>query len=311
MPDSGAFAPWNGDPAQGLAIANLLRRVAGLAAVHVYELEVTHEGGYRCRLWVGDAVERLVGDIPPGMTAEDAWEACVHPDDRAGYDESFRRQCHGEATDVEYRMLGFDGVERWLWERCLPHQDEAGRLLVDGIVTDVTERRRIQEQLAEAAYRDSLTGLHNRRWFERCLDQRISGARRDRSALAILFIDLDGFKTVNDQHGHAFGDELLVCVARRIESLAWDLPVARLGGDEFLVLYDRASLGLAAEPAEVLADRIQSGLTRPYCIREADIVIGASIGVATLPPNGCTGAELQQAADQAMYQEKLRKRRAA
>ena len=68
MPDSGAFAPWDGDPAQGLAIANLLRRVAGLAAVHVYELEVTREGGYRCRLWVGDGVERLVGDIPPGMT---------------------------------------------------------------------------------------------------------------------------------------------------------------------------------------------------------------------------------------------------
>jgi diguanylate cyclase (GGDEF)-like protein/PAS domain S-box-containing protein len=251
-------------------------------------------------------MERLVGPLPAGMTAEDAWEACVHPDDRAAYDESFRRQCQGEATDVEYRMVGFDGVERWLWERCLPHAGPGGLLIVDGIVTDVTERRRIQEQLADAAYRDSLTGLHNRRWFEQRLDRRIAEAGHGSASISILFIDLDGFKTVNDEHGHAFGDELLVAVARRLESLAAGLPVARLGGDEFLVLHDPGA-SHAGDAPDALAGRIRAGLTRAYRIGKRRIVIGASIGVATLPAGGCTGAELQQAADQAMYRAKVRR----
>jgi diguanylate cyclase (GGDEF)-like protein/PAS domain S-box-containing protein len=305
--NTSAFAPWDGDPGQALAIAHLLRRVAGLAGVHVYECEITPQGDYRCRLWVGDAVERLLGAIPEGMSAEEAWEACVHPDDRPTYDEAYARQCKGETTEMEYRMVAFDGAVRWLWDRCIPHREDTGNIILDGIVTDVTERRRIQDELAEAAYRDPLTQLHNRRWFEIRLERALAEANPARASVAILFIDLDGFKAVNDRHGHALGDELLVCVARRIEAAAEDHAVCRLGGDEFLVLYHRDGADVT-EPVRAFAERLRLRLTGSYQVGGTAVRIGASIGVAAFPAAGRTAVELQRAADRDMYQSKQRNR---
>jgi hypothetical protein len=82
-PSPSRFGPWDGDPQQAMAIASLLRRVGGTAGVHVYELEVLDGPTYRCRVWIGQAVDSMLGGIPAGMDAEDAWEHCVHPDDRA------------------------------------------------------------------------------------------------------------------------------------------------------------------------------------------------------------------------------------
>src|SRR4051812_6125813 len=105
--DGHVFAPWNGDPRQAMAVASLLGRVGGTAGVHIYELEVLPDGGYRCRVWIGQAVESLTGGIPDGMDAEAAWEACIHPDDRDACDAAFERQRAGETTKLEYRMSGF------------------------------------------------------------------------------------------------------------------------------------------------------------------------------------------------------------
>ncbi len=307
MSSTSAFAPWDGDPSQALAIAHLLRRVAGSAGVHVYAAEVTPDGGYRCQLWVGDGVERLLGGIPLGMSAEEAWEACVHPDDRSAYDDAFRRQCLGEETELEYRMAGFDDSVRWLWERCMPAHGERGELLIYGIVTDVTERRAFQDQLAEAAYRDPLTGLYNRRWFEGHLNEVLVERQHDPS-LGILFIDLDGFKLVNDRYGHAVGDELIVDVARRIREVAGQLPIARLGGDEFLALYhDQPGVRSPASAGE-FASLLEETLTRPYDIGGATVSMGASIGVAKHSRVGGSASELQRAADHAMYLIKLQNR---
>jgi diguanylate cyclase (GGDEF)-like protein/PAS domain S-box-containing protein len=305
-----AYAPWDGDPDHALGIAHLLKRVAGIAGVHIYELEVTADGGYRCRLWVGDTLERLVGPIPDGVDPEDAWEACVHPDDRALYDDSFVRQCRGEATDVEYRMQGFDGVVRWVWERCLTHTDSDGRLIVDGIATDITERRRIQEQLADAAYRDSLTGLPNRRWFEAKLDAELAGHDGTETTLAVLFVDLDGFKTINDAYGHAVGDELLVAIADRLRRVAIGSHVARLGGDEFLVLALAAAGTRGRKEVLGLADRIGCAVKEPHVIGAYSLSVRASVGVAVCPPSGATSVEMVRAADASMYAAK-RPRRAA
>ena len=129
-PTSSPFAPWDGDREQAVALASLLRRVGGTAGVHIYELEALADGAYRCRVWIGQAVESLLGGIPPGMDAEAAWEHCVHADDRAAYDDTWQRMCAGEHTQLEYRMVGFDGRVRWLWERCTPRVADDGTRLV-------------------------------------------------------------------------------------------------------------------------------------------------------------------------------------
>jgi len=284
-----------------------LQRVAGAAGVHVYTAEVTADGGYVCQLWIGGAVERMLGTLPPGMSPEDAWEACVHPDDRPQYDDAYHRQCLGQETELEYRMVGFDGNVRWLWERCIPGRGESGEVLIWGIVTDVTERRGIQDQLAEAADRDPLTGLYNRRWFERHLSE-VLEVRGGEQSLGILFIDLDGFKLVNDRHGHAVGDDLIVEVARRMRDAAGELPVARLGGDEFLALFHHQPGNSALASAMEFAELLEETLTRPYDFEDATLWIGASIGVATVSSAGCSASALQRAADNAMYATKLRRR---
>jgi len=309
MSSKSAFAPWDGDPSQALAIAHLLRRMAGLAGIHVYAAEVSPDGGYTCQLWIGDAVERLLGEIPSTMSAEDAWEACVHPDDRSAYDGAYHRQRLGEETELEYRLVGFDGRVRWLWERCMAGRGERGEALIWGVVMDVTEQRAVRDQLAEAADRDPLTSLYNRRWFERHLDE-VLEQRGNEQSLGILFIDLDGFKLVNDRHGHAVGDEMIVEVARRIRETAGRLPIARLGGDEFLALYyDQPSVSSPASATE-LAALLEAALARPYDIAGARLSMGASIGVATLLGADCSASALQRAADQAMYLRKLQHRRA-
>jgi diguanylate cyclase (GGDEF)-like protein/PAS domain S-box-containing protein len=307
------FGPWDGDPQQAMAIASLLRRVGGTAGVHVYELEVLDGGpSYRCRVWIGQAVDSMLGKIPAGMDAEDAWEHCVHPDDRALYDQVFERQCRGETTEMEYRLVGFDGAARWMWERATPRREEDGSIIVDGVVADITERRLVEEQLAEArdrlqqlAYHDPLTGLPNRLLFNERLAEQVRRAEDDGSQFAVLFVDLDGFKAVNDKHGHAVGDALLAEVGNRLRTAAGGALVARLGGDEFLLLAGGDS------PLGARADRICDVLEWPYELGGIEAVLGCSVGVALYPQDGTSSEDLIRAADAAMYRRKRANRDAA
>jgi diguanylate cyclase (GGDEF)-like protein/PAS domain S-box-containing protein len=306
------FRPWDGDPAQAVAIARVLRRVGGAAGVHIYELEAHPDGSYRCTVWIGEAVESLLGPIPPGMDPEAAWEACVHPDDRAAYDEVFARQYAGQSTELEYRMCGFDGRVRWLWERCRPRRADDGRLLVDGIVNDITERRRMQELLQAAADHDQLTGLPNRSWFQRRLEAAVVAAREAGSSIAVLFVDLDGFKAVNDRWGHAAGDDVLVAVGRRLQAEAGSAVAARLGGDEFLLLTEPREMVADAERAAVqLASRLHDALAAPLRLAGATHVIGASIGIAVLGRDADTVEGMIRSADASMYRVKRSSRQAA
>jgi diguanylate cyclase (GGDEF)-like protein len=246
------------------------------------------------------------------MDAEDAWEHCVHPDDRPAYDETFERQTRGETTEVEYRLVGFDGAARWMWERATPRREADGTIMVDGVVADITERRRVEEQLAEArarlqqlAYHDPLTGLPNRLLFNERLAEHVGRARDDGSTFAVLFVDLDGFKAVNDQHGHAVGDALLAEVATRLRTASRGALVARLGGDEFLLLAG------GELPLGALADQICDVLEWPYNLGGIEAVLGCSVGVAVYPHDGTSSEDLIRAADAAMYRRKRANRDAA
>jgi diguanylate cyclase (GGDEF)-like protein len=166
---------------------------------------------------------------------------------------------------------------------------------------DVSDRVALQQQLAYNAYHDSLTALPNRALFaerlERAVAQRFAGAQ----PVAVLFLDLDWFKEVNDTAGHAAGDALLVEAAARLRgSVRAGDTVARFGGDEFAAL---VHTGPDERPAREVAERLHAELTRPYLIGGRQFTVGASIGVAHWRGSG-TAAELMREADLAMYEAK-------
>ncbi|HYX85407.1 MAG TPA: EAL domain-containing protein [Gaiellales bacterium] len=290
---------------------DVLRRVAGTTAVHIYEMEWLDDGSYRCNQFIGAGLESLLGPIPAGMDEEEAWEAAVHPDDRAAYDACADAQRRGEQQEIEYRLNGFDGVTRWVWERARPRFED-GRMLVDGIVADVTDRRRAGEELAEAqaklahlAYHDPLTDLPNRLLFQEHLEQAVERARRGSRGVAVLFVDLDDFKLVNDSFGHSVGDELLRAVAGRLREVTRaDDVVARLGGDEFLVLISDIRPVETAAAADRVAEKIRAALQAPVRLPEGELHTGASIGVSLYPTDAADAGELMKHADIAMYRAK-------
>ena len=169
-------------------------------------------------------------------------------------------------------------------------------------VMDVTEKRQAEARIAHMAHHDALTGLANRVLFHERLDEALSRVRRDREKLAVLYLDLDQFKTVNDGLGHPAGDKLLVAAAERLGTcLRFSDTVARFGGDEFAVL----QIGLAGpQEASALAERIVTLLSEPYDIDGQQVVIGASAGIALAPADGETAEQLLGNAEMALYQAK-------
>ncbi len=170
------------------------------------------------------------------------------------------------------------------------------------LVQDVSAKIQIARQQHYLANHDSLTGLLNRAAFQSRLEKSLAQAQHSAGAVALLFIDLDGFKTVNDTEGHRAGDEVLRIVAQRIASTvrAGD-TLARLGGDEFLVMLDRE---VSREVTDTIGQRIIDALQQPMTVEGRDLHIGASIGVALNPPFKIDIDDLMSRADQAMYDAK-------
>ncbi|MEJ2590293.1 MAG: EAL domain-containing protein [Candidatus Thiodiazotropha sp.] len=189
----------------------------------------------------------------------------------------------------------------WMTVSCV--RDEAGEVLHYVVVfSDITSIKQSQSQLEHLAHHDSLTNLPNRLLFEDRLQHAISQSKRQGRQLAVLFLDLDRFKNINDTLGHAMGDELLKEVARRLEGLLRDGDTAaRLGGDEFTVLVE--SLDDPSQAA-VVAAKIQENFKTPYKIAGRELHVTTSIGISIYPEDGLTVADLTKNADAAMYQAK-------
>ncbi len=194
-----------------------------------------------------------------------------------------------------------DGTIRWSDATLTNSSGQWGDAIVLN-VHDVTKQRELEEQLRHDALHDPLTGLWNRPAFSQYTEKACMRAGRERFTLALLFVDLDGFKQVNDTLGHGLGDEVLVQVGRRLRACLRGTEVlARLGGDEFTVLIERVS---SARDAIEIADRIHADLTRPFEGPEGPLFLGASVGIA-LSENGLlSAAELLRDADHAMYSAK-------
>ena len=293
--------------------SELLRRIAGTVAIMLYEMKLLPDGSFECLTFVG--LETLLGPVPAGADLEAAYDAAVHPDDREAYDAALVTLARGEPTEVEYRLIGCDGQTRWVLDRMRPESSmEDGGVLVGGVVADITARKRIEaeamEKLAHAALHDSLTGLANRASFLEHLELALTRAARTDKGAAVLFIDLDNFKLVNDSFGHAAGDELLKAVGSRLRSAIRKMDVvARQGGDEFLILLSDLERHEAEQidfmrAAEAVAGTLRRILREPFLVEGIEIYISASVGISLYPCDADDSETLLKHADVAMYSVK-------
>ncbi|WP_406333022.1 putative bifunctional diguanylate cyclase/phosphodiesterase [Streptomyces sp. NBC_00203] len=261
-----------------------------------------------------NGILRYVSPAAAGVYGRDADElvgnelaSLIHPEDLGCVVHEVRRflaASHAEepTTRIECRFRSGDGG--WLNVESTVNRHQGGLIFNS---RDVTERVRLQAQLQHNAEHDPLTDLPNRALFSQRVQQALSGRRSTDRGTAVLFIDLDGFKAVNDTIGHQAGDELLVQAARRLQdSVRHGDTAARLGGDEFaaLIVGDGTRDRTAREHHILeLADRLRVRLSQPYAIDGNDVRVAASIGVAFAEP-GLGAGELQRNADLAMYRAK-------
>jgi diguanylate cyclase (GGDEF)-like protein/PAS domain S-box-containing protein len=180
---------------------------------------------------------------------------------------------------------------------------ENGRHIeVSADLRDISERKSYEVALSELAHKDTLTKLPNRVLFYELAEHALNVAKRHQSGFALMFIDLDGFKQINDQFGHQVGDIVLVETANRIVSCLRSADnVARLGGDEFIILVDDTT---NKEALSVLATKIISSVSQPIAVHDCDCHIGASIGISIYPDDAVELDTLVNKADNAMYQVK-------
>jgi diguanylate cyclase (GGDEF)-like protein/PAS domain S-box-containing protein len=244
-----------------------------------------------------------------GVGRPEDWLERVHADDLEDLKETLKAHLAGQ-TDVfqhEHRIRHEDGTYRRFLCRGLAVTDGRQRRdRVAGSLTDTTEHAITQERLRSVGFLDALTGLSNRAVFVEGLARRLAEAtsRAAASPFAVLYLDLDRFKLVNDSLGHLVGDELLIAVSRRLESCVRPGDaLARLGGDEFAILLSRLT---ADTQANGIALRIQDALSAPFSISGREVFSSVSIGIAFGPAHYTNADEIMRDADTAMYHAKTR-----
>ena len=256
----------------------------------------------------------LLGSELVGWAVEPRfWGEHIDPLDRAEALTACRAVSERDTDHgLEYRTLSAAGPARWFRDvvRLVPPDGDRPAQL-RGMMVDITDRKLAEQQVAFLAYHDKLTGLPNRAMFEEHLEMAIARARRTDTSVAVVYLDLDNFKLVNDSLGHHAGDDLLRHVARRLHvSLRDSDLLARQGGDEFLVLLtDLPGEGSPISPsasdiAVAVVARIKQGLATPFTVRGSEFFVAASVGVSLFPGDARDAAALLRQADSAMYESK-------
>jgi diguanylate cyclase (GGDEF)-like protein/PAS domain S-box-containing protein len=256
-------------------------------------------------IYISHNITKFGFDPAALLAAPDGMAGLIDPGDEPKVNAAMARvlEKDAEGASIEFRMRTADGTCRWVENRYVPVRDKDGRLReVEGIIIDITERKAAEEKVALLARTDGLTGLANRATFMERLCQAFAAAQRGATPFAVLYVDLDHFKPVNDTLGHPAGDRLLQMVAERLRSVTRNTDlIARLGGDEFAVL--QAEMGEPAN-AGALAGKLQATLAAPYDLDGNDVRISASIGISPFSPSMSGPDALLAQADLALYRSK-------
>jgi diguanylate cyclase (GGDEF)-like protein/PAS domain S-box-containing protein len=256
-------------------------------------------------LYLNKAVEKVYGrKVQDFLDYSSLRFEMVHPDERIKVKQAFQSLSREADLDLEYRIVRAGGEICWVRDRAHLVRDEFGRAShIDGITSDITAQKEAEEKLIHDALYDTLTGLPNRNLFMERVKMAIDHSKRHAQRIfAVLFIDLDRFKLINDSLGHLSGDRLLVGIARRLEDcLRHTDTVARLGGDEFTILLSEVE---RASDITMVAERILEKLAVPFDIEGHQIFTSASIGIVFGSPDYQTGADMLRDADIAMYRAK-------
>jgi diguanylate cyclase (GGDEF)-like protein/PAS domain S-box-containing protein len=252
--------------------------------------------------YVSPSHETMLGLPPLSLVGKNILKI-VHPHDAPIITQKFRQLLKNRTeTTAEVRFVHAEGYEVIVEATGSIIESDSGGLENILIVSrDIRERKRLEEQLKGLAYYDTLTGLPNRRFFEDQLDRKLSYAKRHKMKLALLYMDLDGFKEINDTLGHAAGDEILIRFSTAIDDCLKKSDVfARLGGDEFVILLSESNKQEIVRISNQIIEAVQK-----YCsVGAENRGIGTSIGIAMYPADGKSQEELLKCADEAMYRAK-------
>ena len=283
---------------------HLLREVMGIAKEGIWDWHIPQEKIFHNREWYQSLM--LEPDNNTIATLE-YFLQIIHPDDRDQVKERIEALIHGQndTYNSEHRLIRKDGTIIWVQDRgqIIEKDPNGNPIRLVGAFTDITHQKTYQTRLEHIAHYDPLTGLPNRILNAERLQQAIHQADRNGTLVAVLFLDLDGFKHINDTYGHETGDKLLTLVSRNIDlALREEDTLSRLGGDEFIAIL--ANLPSTAHASSIIA-RLMHSFSHPITIEEKTFHITASIGVAFYPQKEAVdGDQLLRQADLAMYAAK-------
>jgi diguanylate cyclase (GGDEF)-like protein/PAS domain S-box-containing protein len=254
-------------------------------------------------LFVNSRMTAMTGFTQEEMVGQMAYKLLLPPDEWPDLYARNIRRARNETESYEVVLLRKDGSTFWGHVNAAPYRDSDGNVIgTVGAVTDVSERKQAEARIQWQAFHDPLTGLPNRTLFLERLQPAITRAKNREHLVAVLFLDLDRFKNVNDTLGHDIGDELLRGVAARLASaLPPEVTVARMGGDEFTLLIPELQ---EARNAAAFAHRVLFALQAPFVVRGQEFYLSASIGMSIFPLDGTDSVTLLKRADSAMYQAK-------
>lgn len=274
------------------------RKLTALSPVGIFQINANLQLEYVNQRW------RDIHTTPDYLPSLESWIASIHPDDQTLFNQHWQDLItKQESIKFELRLIRRDNEVIWIQLLTSALHDQKGQLLgYLGAISDISELKEAQLQMETLAFYDSLTGLANRRLFRDRLIKAIAKAQRSKTSVALMFIDMDQFKRINDTLGHDAGDVLLIEIAKRLqESVRETDTVSRVGGDEFTILLTEVH---DSHDVLVIAEKLLKTLSQPITIHGHTLVTTVSIGITLTPEDSVDDNVLMKNADLAMYRAK-------
>ena len=274
------------------------RKLTSMSPVGIFQIDQSGEISYVNQRW------REINNIQDNVITLKMWFSSLHPEDHKPLNHLWQRLLtEYEDLAKEVRLISKTGQTTWIYIQATALHAKDGSLLgFLGSVSDISELKKAQLQMENLAFYDPLTGLANRRLFKNRLEKSVKAVLRSNSSIALMFLDLDQFKRVNDALGHDAGDSLLQEIANRIaKNVRENDTVSRIGGDEFTILLTDIH---NSNDVRIVADKILQALARPILLNGQEIISTVSIGITMTPEDSVDVNTLMKNADLAMYRAK-------